>query len=260
MRAAAALALAVLGACGRVGFGVIGPAGGGDANTASDATDDAIDAPAVPFCASMPTATFCRDFDEGNGINDWVDLTQFNGTVQIDSVAGLSPPASLWVDTTAIGTGAESDAFVDQPNVGVAAGVSATLAIWIDSSGTGDAVLCEIYMDDGNRLHTLELVARDALNPAYVEDSDQPSGGGTQMFSNDGLAPLAPGMWHHIDVDYTSGASAMLVIKIDGVPVLSRVPMFTTAGQVKLELGVPYLAGPSTPWQVHLDDFAVTLR
>jgi len=74
------------------------------------------------------------------------------------------------------------------------------------------------------------------------------------------LVVLATGQWHHIQLTYTAGASAQLDVFFDGVNVLSRVPVYTTGGQAAALLGLSYINGPSTPWQVHFDDLAVTIR
>lgn len=237
-------------ACGRIDFGA--------SAIAADAPGG--DGPTVGFCAALTTATFCRDFDEGQVFTDWTEVYTGLGMVQLDTNEARSQPASERVDTTTLATGQSASVALHQVNLGTATTATVELQVVIDTPGSQDAVFFQLVMDDGNRSHALELVVRPPPGVAYVEDFDGPSGGPGTNYQSYGLVSLTTGQWHHIQLAYTAGATAQLDVSFDGVVVLSRAPMYTTGGQASTLLGLSYIAGPSTPWQAHFDDLALTIQ
>jgi hypothetical protein len=248
-----ALALTgVLAGCGRIGFEA--PA------LATDAPNG--DGPTLGFCAGRTTATFCRDFDEGQVFTDWTEMYSGYGTVTLDTSEARSQPASERVDTVTLTTGQNANASLHQTGLGPALATMATveLQLFVDVAGDQDAVVFQLVMDDGNRAHAIELVTRAPPGIAYIEDSDGPSGGSSTSYQSYGLVPLATGQWHHIELTYVSGASAQLDVCFDGGVVFSGPTMFTTGGQADAKLGISFISGPSTPWQAHFDDLAMTVQ
>jgi hypothetical protein len=234
-----AIALACVCACGRIDFGAM------PADAAQQPGDGALG-----FCAQNTGQTFCSDFDEG--AIGWDSVQMFFGTAALDSAEAKSPPSSLQIDTTAIPTGSEPDVGVTK-TFGQALNIKLAFDVFIDVMGTNEPILFQLAFDDGAEIHAIELVERVPPGLAYIEDSNTPSGMGP-TFGYFQAVPLDAGVWHRVIVGYLSGASPQLTVDFDGTNVINTAPMFTTAGQLTLQLGVVYSGAPAAPWRMHFDN------
>lgn len=242
-------ALVVLAACGRVGFDARP-----DALGTGDATGDA----ALPFCQTV-TATFCDDFDEGQALSRWTSINMFGGTVGVDAADAQSAPDAMAVSLATVAASATADADAETPLLGIASELSATFDLAFEQIGSGDPVVFAMDLDDGSQTHEIELVQRVPPGVAYIEDIVIPNGGSAQ-FTYDDLVTVDAGAWHHVAIDLVSGAGSQLTVAIDGAQVLQVVPSASNGGQAYARAGTIYLAGPATPWLLHLDNIAVTAR
>lgn len=245
-------ALAVLAACGRVGFDVR-PDAAGDAIAAGDGR-------AQPFCTTV-TATFCDDFDEGQALSRWTNINMFGGSLAVDSSNALSLPDAMAVSIDAVAASTTADADGTTPVLAAnASRISAQFDVAFDVIGTGDPVVFELDVDDGTQTHAIELVERTPPGLAYIEDIIVPDTSGMPQYTYDQLVEIDPGAWHHIAIDLVAGTGSQLVVAIDGTQLVDVVPSAANGGMASARAGTIYLAGPAQPWQLHLDNIAVTAQ
>lgn len=244
--------LVALTACGRIGFDATAPV----ADAAADAAADAH----VGFCASQSGLVFCDDFDEGNGTAQWDFPQQSMGTIAVDNADSVSAPSSFVAQTISLANMQQASASIQKTNFPSYQHVVAKFSLHIVNAGTSDAVLCGLIFDDGAELHEIELVARAGPGTAYVEDANTPSGMNPTFQSYDTTRVLPADGWHDITIDYTSGASANLVVMVDSTAFLDQAPIYTTGGQFKLVVGMVFINGPATPWTVRFDNVTVSAQ
>jgi hypothetical protein len=236
------VALACVCACGRVDF-----------DAEADVSDARAGDAAGNLCAQHPGVTFCSDFDEGT--IGWDNVAMAFGSVALDSAESKSPPGSLQIDTTTITAGQDPDVGVTK-SFGVATQVILAFDVFIDVLGSNEPILCQLAFDDGSQIHAIELVERVPTGVAYIEDTNTVNGMGP-TFGYFQAMPLDRGAWHHVEIDYTSGAAARLSLAFDGATQIDTAPMFTTGGQLTLQLGIIYLGTPAMAWRAHFDNVIV---
>jgi hypothetical protein len=242
--------LVVLAACGRVGFDAVPPSGTSDAN--ADAQ--------TAFCASQSGLVFCDDFDEGGGTAQWDLAHQSSGSFTVDGAESFSASSSLLVQTDALGSGEQASVYIAKTAFSSYNHVLATFAVRFASGATGEPVFGILAFDDGSHGHRIEIVERPAPADVYIEDIDTPSGStpAYQYYNTNMVMPVDS--WHTVAIDYTGGANASLALTVDGASFLSRAPIYTSAGQFQLFIGMPFLSDPATPWSARFDNVTVSAQ
>ena len=265
-----ALALLVLvPACGRVGFGEQARVDDGSLGDAAGATDGAVgDAAAQSFCASLAVQpTLCFDYDEGGQPTDgWTDAFATNGGMLALSTAhAYSQPGSLAASYADVDTGGTP--LSAGLELARASGVSASVDFWFymearppndqqtELGGVG------VIDSAGNRFDfDLMMNANSVAVDAYHEE-EIPAGGGYLHTEAMTAAPLATGVWHHVQIAVDAGAATEMatvddVVLVNGPTVNPVVP-----GQTIVSTGIGYVPGGTLQgWQVWIDDYTADVE
>ena len=239
MRALVVMALA---GCGRFSFEVATEG----RQLVDGASDDASGDAALRFCATHP-ALFCSDFEDAADAAQWFEFQQANGTYQITTDFGVT--------TNTIATGTAS-VYVGHDFGGTATHLRASADIFVETAGTSDGVLLEIRIIEPTEIHGWEYVYRNPPTNSYMEEFLDPLNAMPLMIQSYSIngAPFPVGESHRVEIELDTQALRGIV-RHDGVTVLDTALMFgTTNGAPLVAIGVIYLAGPATPWQVRLDN------
>lgn len=234
--------------CGRIDF---------DARDA--ATDDGTGS-ATSFCATQPPATFCSDFDVAPDFGDWSGRGEMGARVSL-APNGLSPPSMLDVISDPLATSADTCAGYVFRTLAVSA-THATIGfdVRIVTLGQGDPVFATLNLDDGTLLHGFEFVYRVPPLLAYLEER---RGATSPLYDSYPVSmPLPSSEWHRVTMDITVGTMPSTAeVRYDQQVVLTTPLMGTTGGTVaQFAAGVEFLRGPSSAWQVDIDNVVVDLQ
>jgi hypothetical protein len=242
---------------------VAGDASGEDASgeTSLPPAGDASSSDGAAFCEGRD-ATFCEDFDLADGGYRYVyDITvgvEAGCSLATDRTTSTSPPRSLRVSVPG---GADNSGQLAGlwTVLGQAHRVVHAFDVRVepyDVAGAGSGVLFEmisVYTSAGDdrmefrfRLSSAGLVYEaHSFLPQNVVDT-------LQLPAN----ALAPGAWHHVEVDLTLDPPAHAHIQIDdNAPVDGTFLRATNGGgTTKLTLGIFYPENGTGAWALHVDN------
>jgi hypothetical protein len=222
-----------------------------------DATLD--DGGTAGFCASHPPVTFCSDFDDGTGLDPWDGPSSMVlGTIGVEAI-GRSPPSGAVSTSESVPSGMRAATYVTR-ELGVA-GTHASLAfdVQVTAAGGGSAVVLHLLFDDGTALHEIEYVYLEPPGTGYIEEVITLAGDSTyESYPLPSSFPL--GEWHRIGIDVDLDPSGRVQVTRDGALQLDAALVGTTAGQVRLGIGVVYLAGPAAEWRVEHDNVVIDVE
>jgi hypothetical protein len=242
----AAFMLVFVSACGRINFE--------HATGLGDASDAAVGA---DFCAGLaPAPAFCADFDGANAL-DWGSLGDSTlGQLAIDGSASTSGPSSLAVTTPTTMAGDVASVYLRHDFTGAPTDVTMAFDLRIDQPGQGGAALAQVVFSQNATVHSIEYVYEqpNAQFEDVVTVSDVPS-----YTDFDSQLPSS-GVWHHVSVRVQLGAAPQLTATLDGATTLDTPLASASAGSLYVKLGIPYLAGASSPWSVHFDSVTVSAQ
>ena len=106
-------------------------------------------------------------------------------------------------------------------------------------------------------LHVVNYVYREPPRVAYIEDVATPYTGAS-TYTSYPFQSVSVGTWHRLTMAIDVAANT-LGATADGATTLDDTPTVTTAGDLSVSIGVPYLNGPSSPWEVRFDNVVITL-
>lgn len=235
--------------CGRIDFDARqGPTGDGSTDGATS------------FCATQPPVTFCSDFDSALDFSDWSGRTEAGARLAL-AADGLSPPSMLDVISDPLPTINDTCAAFLYRTLGIVA-THAIIGfdVRIAAVGQGDPVLAILDFDDGTTFHSLEFVYRVPPLLAYLEER---RGLSSPQYSSYPVSTALPsGEWHRVTMDITLGVSpSSAQLHYDQQVVLTTMLAGTSAGTAgRLSAGMEFLRGPSTGWQLDIDNVVVDLQ
>ena len=240
-----ALAALLVGGCGRVGFDA-----GGDAGPDSDARGRDGSTPGG-FCAGLtPQPLFCDDFSDGV-MAPWQLLSEDLGAL-VEANGVLTTTTQTLATATDI-TQASWRQDIGTQNEGVAVAFDIDTPV---SSASNPVILELVFGEGGNDEHYFEWVHK-LDGPAYIEEIVVRPPAANQFFDYMTPMALSPGP-HRVSMVFDAARSTIVGV-VDGITLINATTNDTMAGSYALHIGVPYLAGPSAPWELRFDNLEVEL-
>jgi hypothetical protein len=221
----------MIASCGRIGF-------------------EPAEGEALGFCEAQPPVTFCSDFDDGAGIAPWTSgkLERFS-TLAVDDTGGLSAPSSLVVTMPSVADGDTAAGYIAH-ELGVAGThLTASLDVMVEEAGDGDSVLLQIRLSDATTVHLIEYVYEEPPQTGYMEEFRN------AQFDSYALPSSFPiGEWHRISVEVQTVPAGQIIVRRDDQLILDTALKGSSSGEIRVAVGLLFLAGPSAQWKFRFDN------
>jgi hypothetical protein len=241
-----------------------------------DAAADVVftDAPAPPptWCQTQDASfVFCSDFDRSADVRaEWCQGTDAScvvsapdaAVVSINTAQPASAPNVLYVQSAPVGatfTQAVAARYVSQRT----GKLHAQADVRVEASSNGTAALLVVLMGDydpGRGGHTVALVAsRENASTFSVSMEEYYP---LQPLRTSSLATgVTVAAWHHLEItldDAVDASGQTLVVSLDANRIGTILLWGTQdATRRQLQVGIPYVLGPSSAWIVKTDNVLV---
>jgi len=211
------------------------------------------------YCRGLaPTPQFCDDFDEESALTPKWD-SRSDGGVTIDGVGAHSAPSTM---RSAVPAGAPdcTNAVAEKTLRGAFLAAHASFWLRFDDAAElskGPAVAA-LYLGLSSSDPFCQLLLVLSGSPTFTEQrlSSLPDGGHETVQAAHALDALAPGEWHHLDIDYDT-ANGRLVVAANGTGVVDAALQLSCGKQAAaatLQLG-HYCIEPGSPaLEIRFDD------
>jgi hypothetical protein len=240
----------IIAACGRVGFAPHGDAAGGD-----DGNGDGT----VPanFCATVPMALLCSDFEENQPIQaGWTRTTlEGNGTIVLSDLGNSSAHAITAAYPDQSSAADLSVAYLQYDGPALAQSAALSFDILIPARPVDkDYEVCDVAVQVGGTQFANDLDITASGSDAYREEENTTS---TTVSHLTRFPPLSINTWHRIAISIDVAAQTYS-FEVDHVVISAGPTTYPiTAGAVRFEGGLDFAAGILTGNSFELDNIVI---
>ena len=125
----------------------------------------------------------------------------------------------------------------------------------VDGVGQGEPVFMQVRLTTPTSIHGVEYIYRPAA-ATYIEEFRDPRDGNPVLYQPYTLGMPSPpaGAWFRLDLELDVTTTPHATVRYDNTVVLDQPLMWNDAGDARIELGLVYVKGPATAWDLRFDN------